>query len=139
MLRFTALVALAAALIPSFALAEEVPSATAYTVNLKDYYTAVVFYVDSPDGFQIVTSVAAENGPAIRFTNHLLADQSATLEGSGEVGARSSGLVLSRIGDVLHVMPLPETEATAATQTPATDHAVIPATLPVTAAAPAQR
>ena len=79
MLRFTASVALAAALIPSFALAEQVPSATAYTVNLKDYYTAVVFYVDSPDGFQIVTSVAAESGPAIRFTNHLLAGQSATL------------------------------------------------------------
>jgi hypothetical protein len=116
MLRFTALAALAAALVPSFALAEKVPSATAYTVLLKDYYTAVVFYVDSPDGFQIVTSVAAESGPAIRFTNHLLAGQSATLEGSGEVGTRSSGLVLSRIGDVLHVMPLPETEATVATQ-----------------------
>jgi hypothetical protein len=136
MLRFTALAALAAALIPSFALAEQVPSATAYTVNLKDYYTAVVFYVDSPDGFQIVTSVAAESGPAIRFTNHLLAGQSATLEGSGEVGTRSSGLVLSRIGDALHVMPLSGMDVT---QTLATDYAVIPATLPVTAAVPAQR
>jgi len=136
MLRFTALAALAVALVPSFALAEEVPSATAYTVNLKDYYTAVVFYVDSPDGFQIVTSVAAESGPAIRFTNHLLAGQSATLEGSGEVGARSSGLVLSRIGDALHVMPLSGMDVT---QTLATDYAVIPATLPVTAAVPAQR
>jgi hypothetical protein len=136
MLRFTALAALAVALVPSFALAEQVPSATAYTVNLKDYYTAVVFYVDSPDGFQIVTSVAAESGPAIRFTNHLLAGQSATLEGSGEVGTHSSGLVLSRIGDVLHVMPLPETEATA---TPVTGHLVIPTKLPVTAAIPAQR
>jgi hypothetical protein len=37
------------------------------------------------------------------------------------------------------VMPLPETEATVATQTPATGHAVIPATLPVTAVVPAQR
>jgi hypothetical protein len=136
MLRFTALAALAVALVPSFALAEEVPSATAYTVNLKDYYTAVVFYVDSPDGFQIVTSVAAESGPAIRFTNHLLAGQSATLEGAGEVGARSSGLVLSRIGDALHVMPLSGMDVT---QTLATDYAVIPATLPVTAAVPAQR
>ena len=135
MLRSTIL-ALIAALVPSLALAEEVPSTTAYTVNLKDYYTAVVFYVDSPDGFQIVTSVAAESGPAIRFTNHLLAGQSATLEGSGEVGTHSSGLVLSRIGDVLHVMPLPETEATA---TPVTGHLVIPANLPVTATVPAQR
>jgi hypothetical protein len=137
MLRFTALAALAAALVPSFALAEKVPSATAYTVLLKDYYTAVVFYVDSPDGFEIVTSVAAESGPAIRFTNHLLEGQSATLEGSGEVGARSSGLVLSRINDALHVMPLPE--ATDVTQTPATGPAVIPVTFSVTAAVPAQR
>ena len=72
----------------------------------------------------------------IRFTNHLLAGQSATLEGSGEVGARSSGLVLSRIGDALHVMPLSGMDVT---QTLATDYAVIPATLPVTAAVPAQR
>jgi hypothetical protein len=138
MLRSTTL-ALIAALAPSLAFADEVPATTAYTVNLKDYYTAVVFYVDSPDGFQIVTSVAAENGPAMRFTNHLLDGQSATIEASGEVGTPSSGLVLSRTGGALHVAPSPEAEAMVWTQTPATDQAIIPNALPVSAAVPALR
>jgi len=138
MLRSTTL-ALIAALAPSLAFADEVPATTAYTVNLKDYYTAVVFYVDSPDGFQIVTSVAAENGPAMRFTNHLVDGQSATIEASGEVGTPSSGLVLSRIGGALHVEPLPEAKAMVSTQTPATEQAVIPGALPVSAAVPALR
>ncbi|HYG90973.1 MAG TPA: hypothetical protein VD978_32495 [Azospirillum sp.] len=123
MLRSPLLAALAATLVPSSALAEEVQPGAAYTVLLKDHYTAVVYYMDSPDGFLIVTTMAAGSGPAVRFTNHLLAGQSATLEASGEVGAPSSRVLLSRIGDVLNVTPLPEAEAKVATDAPETTYA----------------
>jgi hypothetical protein len=128
------LAVLAAVLTPSLAPADEVPSSTAHTVLLKDHYTAVVYYVDDPEGFRIVTTLAAEDGPAMRFTNHLIAGQSAILETAGEVGEPSSGIVLSRIGGQLHVEPLPKAAPEIVTGVPVNTN-IIPATVTL----PAQR
>lgn len=91
------------------AAAEEIPSATGYVVTMKENCTAVVYHVEAPEGFRVVTTMAAEGGPLLRFVSILSDGESVTLEAAGEAGEPSAGVELTRVGDRLHVRGLPAT------------------------------
>jgi hypothetical protein len=102
-----------ALLVPSIASAADVVSAEqARTVALRDG-SAVVFFTNANDKFEVVTTVAAsEESPALRFTHDLAAGQSAVIELSGDVGTPAARLVLTREGDKLRVDTGSKTAAT---------------------------
>ena len=104
MRRFLGLVTAIALLVPSIASAADVVSAEqARTVALRDG-SAVVFFTNANDKFEVVTTVASnEEAPALRFTHDLTAGQSAVIELSGDVGTTAARLVLTRDGDKLRV------------------------------------
>ena len=104
MRRFLGLATVAALLVPSIASAADVVSAQqAQTVALRDG-SAVVFFTNAEDKFEVVTTVSAtEAAPALRFTHDLAAGQSATIELSGDAGTPAARLVLTRDGDKLRV------------------------------------
>jgi len=103
MRRFLGLAAIAL-LVPSIASAADVVSAEqARTVALRDG-SAVVFFTNTKDKFEVVTTVAtSELAPALRFTHDLASGQSAVIELSGEAGTPATRLVLTREGDKLRV------------------------------------
>jgi hypothetical protein len=104
MRRFLGLATAIALLVPSIASAADVVSAEqARTVALRDS-SAVVFFTNTKDKFEVVTTVAAnEQSPALRFTHDLAAGQSAVIELSGDVDTPAARLVLTRDGDKLRV------------------------------------
>lgn len=104
MRRFLGLATVAALLVPSIASAADVVNARqAQTVALRDG-SAVVFFTNADDKFEVVTTVSAtETAPALRFTHDLASGQSATIELSGDAGAPAARLVLTRDGDKLRV------------------------------------
>ena len=104
MRRFLGLATAIALLVPSIASAADVVSAEqARTVALRDG-SAVVFFTNTNEKFEVVTTVASsEEAPALRFTHDLAAGQSAVIELSGDVGTPAARLVLTRDGDKLRV------------------------------------
>lgn len=104
MRRFLGLATVAALLVPSIASAADVVSAQqARTVALRDG-SAVVFFTNSDDKFEVVTTVSAtEAAPALRFTHDLASGQSAVIELSGDADTPAARLVLTRDGDKLRV------------------------------------
>lgn len=102
-----------ALLVPAAASAADVVSADqARTVSLRDG-SAVVYFTNASDKFEVVTTVAAdERSPALRFTHDLAAGQSAVIELAGEEGAPAARLVLTRDGDKLRVDSATKTAAT---------------------------
>jgi hypothetical protein len=104
MRHFLGLATAIALLVPSIASAADVVSAEqARTVALRDG-SAVVFFTNTNNKFEVVTTVAAsETSPALRFTHDLAAGQSAVIELSGDVDTPAARLVLTRDGDKLRV------------------------------------
>jgi len=103
-MRFAPLTMLVVLSIPSLASADILAAGQARTVLLKDQ-SAVVFYTQTPDGLEVVTTVAAteaETAP-VRLINTLTDGQSVTVEVAGPAGTFADRLILSRKGDHLRV------------------------------------
>jgi hypothetical protein len=103
MRRFLAATALAL-LIPTMASAADLVTAEqARTVSLRDG-SAVVFFTNASDKFEVVTTVSADDrSPALRFTHDLAVGQSAVIELAGDAGTPAARLTLTRDGDKLRV------------------------------------
>jgi hypothetical protein len=103
-MRFALLTMLVVLSAPSLASADILAAGQARTVLLKDQ-SAVAFYTQTPDGLEVVTTVAAteaETAP-VRLINTLTDGQSVTVEVTGPAGTSADRLILSREGDHLRV------------------------------------
>ena len=98
--------------------AADIPSATAHRANLGEHSSALVYYINEPDGFHVVvtTQQGARDKVAVeRFETVLAAGQSAAVSiprAAGEVPAR---IVFSNAGSYLRIA---EPRATVAAQSP---------------------
>jgi hypothetical protein len=111
-MRFALLTMLVVLSAPSLASADILAAGQARTVLLKDQ-SAVVFYTQTPDGLEVVTTVAAtesETAP-VRLLNTLMEGQSITVEVAGSAGTPVDRLILSRVGDHLRVERSPQQTA----------------------------
>src|SRR3954451_21740969 len=99
MRRFLGLVTAVALLVPSIASATDVVSAEhVRTVALRDG-SAVVFFTNTNDKFDGVTTVASsEEAPALHCNHDLSRDHSDVIELSDDVGTPAARLVLPREG-----------------------------------------
>ena len=103
-MRFALLTMLVVLSAPSLASADILAAGQARTVLLKDQ-SAVVFYTQTPDGLEIVTTVAATEAETVpvRLINTLTDGQSVMVEVAGPAGTFADRLILSREGDHLRV------------------------------------
>jgi hypothetical protein len=111
-MRFAFLTILVTLSVPSLASADILAAGQARTILLKDH-SAVVFYSQTPAGFEVITTVAAteaETDP-VRLLNTLTDAQSVTVEVAGPAGTPADRLILSRVGDYLRVERSPQQTA----------------------------
>lgn len=78
---------------------------TGHVAKLGGHFSALVYYIDEPDGFHVVTTQegASEKAAVARFETVLATGQSAAVSiprAAGEVPAR---IVLSNTGSHLHI------------------------------------
>ena len=84
----------------------DISPATAHWTNLSKHFSALVYYIDEPDGFHVAVTTqqgVSEKAAVARFETVLAAGQSAAVSiprAAGEVPAR---VVLSNAGDHLHI------------------------------------
>jgi hypothetical protein len=111
-MRFASLTMLVALSVPSLASADILAAGEARTILLKDQ-SAVVFYTQTPNGFEVVTTVAAIEAATapVRLLNMLTEGQSVTVEVAGSAGTSADRLILSRVGDHLRVERSPQQTA----------------------------
>ncbi len=86
--------------------AADISPVTAHWTKLGERFSALVYYIDEPDGFHVV--VATEQGTrkeaaALTFETVLAAGQSAELSIPRAAGEASAQIVLSNAGDHLHI------------------------------------
>jgi len=86
--------------------AADIAPVTAHWAKLGERFSALVYYIDKPDGFHVVVTTqqgAREKASIARFETVLAAGQSAAVSiprASGEAPAR---MVLSNAGSRLHI------------------------------------
>src|SRR6266478_3937588 len=92
--------------------AADIPPVTAHWTKLGERFSALVYYIDEPDGFHVV--VATEQGTrkkaaALTFETVLAAGQSAEVAIPHAAGDAWAQIVLSNAGNHLHIVepPLP--------------------------------
>jgi hypothetical protein len=84
----------------------DIAPVTAHWTKLGEQFSALVYYVDEPDGFHVVVTTqrgVKQKAAIARFETVLAAGQSAAVSiprGAGEPPAR---VVLSNAGDHLHI------------------------------------
>ena len=90
--------------------AADIAPATAHWAKLGERFSALVYYIDKPDGFHVVVTTQQgmrEKASIARFETVLAAGQSAAISiprGAGEAPAR---IVLSNAGGHLHIAEPP--------------------------------
>jgi hypothetical protein len=89
--------------------AADIPPVSAHWTKLGDRFSALVYYIDEPDGFHVV--VATEQGTgkkaALTFETVLAVGQSAEVSISRGAGEAWPQIVLSNAGDHLHIAEPP--------------------------------
>jgi hypothetical protein len=111
-MRFALLTMFVTLAVPSLASADILAAGQARTILLKDQ-SAVVFYSQTPAGFEVVTTVAATEAEtaSVRLINTLTDGRSVTVEVAGPAGTFADRLILSREGDHLRVERSPQQTA----------------------------
>ena len=97
--------------------AADIPPVTAYWTKLGERASALVYYIDEPDGFHVV--VATEQGTrkkaaALTFETVLATGQSAEVSLPPAAGEAWAQIVLSNAGNHLHIakpaLPFPPSD-----------------------------
>jgi hypothetical protein len=79
---------------------------TGHWMKLGEHFSALVYYIDEPDGFHAVVTTqqgTKEKAAVARFKTVLAAGQSAAVSIPRTVGEASARVVLSNAGDYLHI------------------------------------
>ena len=90
--------------------AADIATATAYWAKLGGRFSALVYYIDKPDGFHVVVTTqqgAREKASIARFETVLAAGQSAAVSIPRAAGEAPARIVLSNAGDHLHITEPP--------------------------------
>ena len=86
--------------------AADIAPVTGHWTKLGEHFSALVYYIDEPDGFHVVVTTqqgAKEKAAVARFETVLAAGQSAAVSAPRAAGEAPEQIVLSNAGDHLHV------------------------------------
>lgn len=86
--------------------AADIAPVTGHWTKLGGHFSALVYYIDEPDGFHVVVTTqqgASERAAVARFETVLAAGQSAALSIPRAAGEAPARIVLSNASDHLHI------------------------------------
>ena len=86
--------------------AADIAPVTGHWTKLGEHSSAVVYYIDEPDGFHVVATTqqgAKEKAAVARFEIVLAAGQSAAISVPRAAGEAPARMVLNNAGDHLHI------------------------------------
>jgi hypothetical protein len=86
--------------------AADIAPATAHWAKLGERFSALVYYINEPDGFHVVVTTqqgAREKASIARFETVLAAGQSAAVSVPRAAGEAPARIVLSNAGSHLHI------------------------------------
>ena len=86
--------------------AADVAPVTAHSTKLGEHFSALVYYIDEPDGFHVVVTTqqgARDKAAVERFETVLAAGQSAAVSIPRAAGEAPAKIVLSNAGGHLHI------------------------------------
>ena len=86
--------------------AADIAPVTGHWTKLGGHFSALVYYIDEPDGFHVVVTTqqgASEKAAVARFETVLAAGQSAAVSIPHPGGEAPVRIVLSNAGDHLHI------------------------------------
>jgi hypothetical protein len=94
--------------------AADIAPVTGHWTKLGERFSALVYYIDEPDGFHVV--VTTQQGPrkkaaVARFETVLAAGQSAAVSIPRPAGEASARIVFSNAGNHLHIVEPPASVA----------------------------
>ena len=95
--------------------AADIAPATAHWTKLGERFSALVYYIDEPDGFHVVVTTqqgGSEKASVARFETVLVAGQSAEVSIPRAVGDAPAQMVLSNAGKHLHIAEPPASVST---------------------------
>jgi hypothetical protein len=95
--------------------AADIAPVTAHWAKLGERFSALVYYIDKPDGFHVVvtTQQGAREKPSIaRFETVLAEGQSAAVSIPRAAGEAPEQIVLSNAGGHLHIAEPPDSGST---------------------------
>jgi hypothetical protein len=90
--------------------AADITPATGHWTKLGEHFSALVYYIDEPDGFHVVLTTqqgGREKAAVARFETVLAAGQSATVSIPRVAGEAPAQIVLSNAGGHLHIAEPP--------------------------------
>jgi hypothetical protein len=94
--------------------AADIAPVTAHSTKLGEHFSALVYYIDEPDGFHVVVTTeqgARDKAAVERFETVLAAGQSAAVSIPRAAGEAPAEIVLSNAGGHLHIAEPPATVA----------------------------
>ena len=86
--------------------AADIAPVTGHWTKLGGHFSALVYYIDEPDGFHVVVTTqqgASEKAAVARFETVLAAGQSAAVSIPRAAGEAPARVVLSNTGNHLHI------------------------------------
>ena len=86
--------------------AADIAPVTAHWTKLSEQFSALVYYIDEPDGFHVVVTTqqgARDKAAVARFETVLATGQSAAVSIPRAAGEAPEQIVLSNAGDHLHI------------------------------------
>ena len=95
--------------------AADIGPATAHWAKLGGRFSALVYYIDKPDGFHVVVTTqqgTRENAAIARFETVLAVGQSAAVSIPRAAGETPARVVLSNAGGHLHIAEPPDSVST---------------------------
>jgi hypothetical protein len=94
--------------------AADIAPATGHLSKLGERFSALVYYIDKPDGFHVVVTTqqgARDKAAVERFETVLAAGQSAAVSVPRAAGEAPARIVLSNAGSCLHIAEPPASVA----------------------------
>ena len=95
--------------------AADIAPVTGHWTKLGEHFSALVYYIDEPDGFHVVVTTqqgAKEKAAVARFETVLAAGQSAVVSIPRAAGEAPARMVLSNAGARLHIVEPPASVST---------------------------
>jgi hypothetical protein len=86
--------------------AADIARVTGHWTELSEHFSALVYYIDEPDGFHVVVTTqqdAKEKAAVARFETVLAAGQSAAVSVPRATGEAPAKMVLTNAGGHLHI------------------------------------
>src|SRR5215813_924619 len=95
--------------------AADIAPVTGHWTRLGEHFSALVYYIDKPDGFHVVVTTqqgTRENAAIARFETVLAVGQSAAVSIPRAAGETPARVVLSNAGGHLHIAEPPDSVST---------------------------